>query len=584
MNLLLVIPQFKSEYKGRNKANYYFPLGIAYISSFLKSKGINVLTYNGMLVDKKSAYDRIHAIIKKNKINIVGIGGLTGEYSNIAFYARIIKKINKQILIVLGGGFVTSNPKVSMQLIEEADFGIIGQGEVVFYNLIDKLINNRSVINVSNLIYRNNGETVVTDIKDVEMDLNLLPFPDYEGFNFIDLIEENERVSGKRVAPIIASRSCPFSCTFCFHPLGEKYNKRTIENVISEIEWLVKKYKINKFSLVDELFIDNIDNLKKFCSYMEQKNLEWECCARVNSISEEVGYILKKGKCKRVSLGLESADDSVLKSMRKGITQKMIGEALRVLRKVRIEAVGAFIFGDIEENINSVKTTIDYYLANPEYAIDLNLLRVFPGTYDYEYALAKKIIKNEMDYISKGCPYINISKLRDEKFSNLKFYIEKAISKKVRKPLLISFDKNENYYTCKYKCRRCKNENDIKVFELAETNECFCKKCAEYYHFSIIDFYEDALVNKLKEYSKQYSEMLLFPINHISLKMYYMCKDNVKINFYETRYKNISLPIIYDGDIKNNLLIINCAYGREYKKVDTQICIDNIVESCLGYE
>lgn len=582
MNVLLVIPQFKLEYKGSNKANYYFPLGIAYISSYLKSKGFNVYTYNGMFANYEDVSQELQYIIRNNDIEVIGIGGLTGEYPNIAYYSNIIKDIDENVLLVLGGGFVTSSPRKSMELIPRADFGIIGQGEYTFLSLIEYLKNDESVKRIPNIVYRDkNGEIIVTSFKENEIDLDALPFPDYESFQFEKIISENEKIIGKRIAPIIASRSCPFSCTFCFHPSGEKYKKRSLDNVILEIESLVNRYDVNMFSLVDELFVEDIDRLKEFSDYMNKNNLEWECCARVNSISNEVATILKNGKCKRVSLGLESASNKVLQSMKKGINKKMIDDALRILKRYNIQAVGSFIFGDIAENKESVKTTIDYYLSHPEYAIDLNLLRVFPGTYDYGYAVKNGIINDENEYIKQGCPYINISELDKTDYLNLKYYLEKAIADKVKKPIDVSYYKEHDYQCLKYKCVNCGSKNTLKIYELANTIKCFCEECAEYYHFSSLDIRKKKVMEKIEKIS---SQVILFPINHISLKIYELFNQVGQVKFLDDRYINLELPMIKKCDIEEHAIIINCSMGNTKTSLNGTILINEFMESCMCNE
>lgn len=583
MNILLIIPQFKYEYKGKMKSNYYFPLGIAYISSYLKNNGIRVFTFNGALYYKEECKEILCQMLRENDIELVGIGGLTGEYCNIKYYAELIRKEFPYLKIVIGGGFVTSHPKLSMSLIDEADFGIIGEGEYVFLDLIKRLKINKNLSCVSNLIYRYRNSLIVTGKSKKVVDIDILPFPDYEGFCFDNMIETNEKYLGKRIAPIIASRSCPFKCTFCFHPSGEIYRKRNLNNVIEEIKWLQKKYKINYITITDELFVDDIEYLKCFCEFMKKNMLDWDCCARVNNITEEILKIMKEGRCVRIYYGLESADNLILKSMCKGIDNIMITNALNLTRKAGIQGVGSFIFGDVKENKNTVNNSLYYYSTYKEFAIDLNLLRVFPGTKVYEYALEKGVILDEKNYIENGCPNINISELAHEDYVNLKFELENAKSKKVLLPFKINKIKKEkdNIKIC-YFCRNCLKNNEVTIFKMSELIECFCKMCSEYHHFSIIDVFRNKINNKFKDINKNYNNIVLISINNTSLRMYYNLENKENVKFYDSRYAVKEFPICNEEYLVDdrNLLIL-CSHLKSKLFRGKFLLLDKILEDIV---
>ena len=577
MNVLLIIPQFKYEYGGRKKANYFFPLGIAYISSYLKSKNYRVYNYNGAFFSEHEAEKALNNIIISNQIDIVGIGGLSAEFSSILFYSNLVKKINPSILLVLGGGFVTGSPKTAMELVPLADIGIIGQGEVVFEHIVDACEKKYDFLQIENIIYRNIMNQLVQNkyvFHDFELDS--LPFPDYDGFWFPKLIDINESIVGERIASVIGSRSCPFSCTFCFHPSGEKYSRRSVDNILEEIEWLIKKYGITKVSLTDELFVNDKKYLYDFCEKIRKLSISWECCARVDSIDENILDTLKKANCQRISFGLESADDSVLKSMKKNINHQMISNALKLTRNAGIEAVGAFIFGDVREDMETAKRSLDYYLSHQEHAIDLNMLRVFPGSEDYKYALDNKIIEDELEYIRTGCPLINISKLKDQEFLELKVLIEDTIAQKKRLPLNVSFSKKEGQYLCKYKCPRCGSENIIAISRLSDVLEGFCCYCSDYFHFSVLDCYEAELIKLLDSFYAKNKEIILFPINNISIKIHDIYFQSRELQFYDTRYSNTKFKLV--KEIKKNSIVINCSIGKKVVSSKDMIFIDDLTE------
>jgi radical SAM superfamily enzyme YgiQ (UPF0313 family) len=111
------------------------PIGIAYVSSYLKANGVNVITVNMNLED-----DDIAAVltdyINKYDIDIFGTGELVVNYKKLQEIVRIARQIKPSMKIWIGGGLVTNSPYEAMKLVPEADYGMIGEGEVTSLELI----------------------------------------------------------------------------------------------------------------------------------------------------------------------------------------------------------------------------------------------------------------------------------------------------------------------------------------------------------------------------------------------------------------------------------------------------------------
>jgi len=116
-------------------------------------------------------------------------------------------------------------------------------------------------------------------------------------------------------------------------------------------------------------------------------------------------------------LSIESADNKILKSMRKGITVEQIEKAMKLVSMAGIIVAGNFIFGDIEETLETAKNTLDFWERYKEYNISLTFISVYPGTHLYRYALQNGIIKDPVKSLKDDYPNINVSKLSDDDMS-----------------------------------------------------------------------------------------------------------------------------------------------------------------------
>lgn len=203
-------------------------------------------------------------------------------------------------------------------------------------------------------------------------------------------------------ACVIASRSCPFSCTFCFHPSGRKYRQRSLDNIFAEIDYLLKTTEVKQLIISDELFAVKKQRVFEFCKRISKYKINWSLQLRVTDVNPEMLQAMKDSGCVCISYGLESADNSVLKSMEKHITIEQIETALKMTYAVNIDIQGGFIFGDIAETNETAANTLKWFDANSNYGLELNMIHIFPGTPLYNFAFEHGIIRDKVEYLKKG--------------------------------------------------------------------------------------------------------------------------------------------------------------------------------------
>lgn len=183
MKILFINPPFFEVYKGFKEAAKlgaaYPPTGLLYIASTVRKAGHQV-----SIIDVDVEGLNMNELIEKVKLfnpDVIGITTTTPTYINAK---NIIKEIKKTLspIIVMGGIHITIMMDKILKEVPELDFGIYGEGELSFLQLIDCLKNNSNPEQVKGLIFRQNGKIKINPPREFIQDLDSLPFPAREIF------------------------------------------------------------------------------------------------------------------------------------------------------------------------------------------------------------------------------------------------------------------------------------------------------------------------------------------------------------------------------------------------------------------
>ncbi len=557
MKILIIAPKYRATY-----GEYYeFPLGLACISAVLKHDGrdISCLNLNHHI---ESSQDAVVEYLKNNHVDIICTGGLSAHFNKIEEIVKTIRAFNPSIKIILGGGIISSEP----QLIFEAlgvDFGVLQEGEITISELITALHNNSDTSNINGIVYKSeNGKSVITTARDSVEDLDGLPFPDYESFEvdkYLDMQMPNDNYymypfDKPRILPVISTRSCPFSCTFCYHPLGKKYRKNSLDYFFCWLEMLVDKYQINMVAILDELFSVNKERMMEFAERMKKYNLLWIAQMRVDDVDDETLEKLKESGCFYISYGIESADDTVLKSMKKKMKISSTDRALALTRKHNIGVQGNLIFGDPNETTDTAEASLKWWKENRRYQINLGLIEPYPGTPIYMDAVRDGKIKDRLEFIKKGCPPMNLSKMSLEEYNTLgSSIVTMSLDSRIYAKVIKSEKTHEaefkgNVFKFSIKCPHCENEvsyanmhqDEKGIFKLG------CRVCNQRFDLSPFE---------------------VFPDNYSDLG-----NSVARVNeAIDAQHKICVIPCIDEGRYNSSMSVI---FGNKWKKLNVQYYFD----------
>lgn len=234
------------------------PLGLMYIASYLKNKFKNRIHIKviSKMVDFKTEKDLV-VILKEYNPDVVGIRGqhiFKEIFHNIA---AVVKQVMPKAIAIGGGPYITAD-FLDAVCDRNVDYLVIGEGEITFAEIIEKILNNESLQNIKGIVYRDNGKIIENAPREFIENLDALPFPDY---NFISIDKYgkfmNYGYNRRRQGLIFSSRGCPYRCIFCHNIFGKTFRTRSSQNVFAEIEKLHKDFGINNFYFVDDAF--NLD-------------------------------------------------------------------------------------------------------------------------------------------------------------------------------------------------------------------------------------------------------------------------------------------------------------------------------------
>lgn len=393
MRILLIEP-----YGEVNKIRRMVPVGIPYIAAVLIEAGHDVEGFNANT--SKLSYEKniqeILTRVKNGNFDMVGMGGLCMSFPFQKELFNRLAALEDRPLLISGGNMFTSEPEFCMQEYG-VDYGIFGEGEIPFTALLTAIQNGDDITGIGGLYYRDGDTIRSTKIPgEVVEDLDTIPYPAYDLFYSDDDIRSQNQVS------VYTSRSCPFSCTFCYHPAGSRYRRRSVDHVIAEIQYVYDRYGVASYSFGDELFLVDEQWVLSFCDKLEKLGFmgPWACQTRASHVEPHILKRIKEAGCKHVRVGIESGSDRILKSMNKKTTRENNFRAIKNIREAGMNMDGGIILGDFAETPETIRETVEFVKETdltPNQGI--NFIVPFPGSGVWERCLKENLITDKEAFL-----------------------------------------------------------------------------------------------------------------------------------------------------------------------------------------
>ncbi|MCX5712789.1 MAG: radical SAM protein, partial [Candidatus Omnitrophica bacterium] len=366
-----------------------------------RSHQVDIYDYNGCEFSK--SLKSFFGALKYNDYDLIGISFNSFNRWGAYKIMRAAKKINKDIIVVLGGVHPsTMHGQICRYFFNDIDFIIQSAGEESFYRLCNYLEAGKDYKNISGLVYKADVKSwVANPVTEVVSDLDSLPIPDYS--------YAARRIKETGLAYLITSRGCPVNCSFCSTSSfwGQAVKMNSPERVGQEVDY-VKSLGARKIFFHDDTFNLGIERTIKLAQVLKSKDIEYAISCRVRPVSEEMIASLTDSGCRHITWGVESLSDEILKTIDKKITKEEVKNAFDICAKFtdKLTTGAFFCVGAPGESKETVSETVDYLNKNirSTHGPGASMLYILPGTKIYADLVRKKQF-NERVWIKSASVY-----------------------------------------------------------------------------------------------------------------------------------------------------------------------------------
>lgn len=395
-DILFIIPPFHM----RNGGGSFFPLGIGYIIAELEKSGYTWDVLNcSELVDSFYADELIkfsqvlEKYLSKYAPYVIGIGPcITTQLRALKIISEVCSKILPNVPVFSGGPLASlKGQEWVFYEVLKIKYLIKGDGELAVADTIRAIKETGDITNSQCVSHR--GYTYVNVIEDI----NSIPFP-YRKFDTKNIFSIRRSDNTKHQAAMITSRGCPYSCNYCvsgnLSHSNIPYRKRSIDNILDEIQMLNKNYNINDIVFYDDCFFGESSsvnsNVLKYCDALKERNIsvKWQIEMRPDAfcnLSDESVCALHDSGCRQINLGIEKCSDKGMTFLGKQNCWSNLKSKINQIKRMADFSISAtFILGGEAE---TSKDVIEMIKKSQELQLDFahyNPLFVYPGTPIYK--------------------------------------------------------------------------------------------------------------------------------------------------------------------------------------------------------
>ena len=420
MKVLLINPPC---HRLKGFGHIYHPLGLGYLCAIAEKLGIEAKIYNAeapdfneKLCNFESHTDKLRSqkkyidalndnnhyvwkeareVIDTFRPDIIGITVMTVKYPSAKRISEMAKTLDRHIKVVWGGPHPTICTK---EVINEptVDFVVFGEGEQTFEELLLAILAKNCFDKIKGLAYKENGVVKINPSRELIKDLDRLPLTDRVNVLY------PERYTSNSFGHLITTRGCPFSCGYCSakNIWSRACRYRTVENVVTEIRWVIEKYNTKNFYFWDSSFTVSRKHAMAICKRLIDDSLDinWGCETRVDTVDLEMLKMMKKAGCQMIRLGVESGSERILNNIQKNITIEQAKKAVRMIKNCKIPFEIFIMIGFPDETQEDIDKTFHLMKEIKGGAVCFSIFVPYPGTALFDVAQMHGLIPERINW------------------------------------------------------------------------------------------------------------------------------------------------------------------------------------------
>jgi anaerobic magnesium-protoporphyrin IX monomethyl ester cyclase len=405
MKILTLNPPFLPKYSREQRSpavtksgTLYYPMWLAYATGVLEKEGHDVKLLDAPA--KRQSIDGVLDFIRFFRPEMAVLDTSTPSiYSDAKFAARI-KEILPRCTIVLVGPHVSALPDESIRLDPAIDIVARREYDYTVRDLARALRGGGDLEEVLGITFRRNGKILRTGDRPYIDELNKIPFVSQVYGRHLSVEDYFYSICQYPEITIITGRGCPHRCTYCVYPQafqGRQYRARSSENVVQEFQYIAETFpSVREIFIEDDTFTIERDRCREICQKLiESRNrISWTANARAD-VDFETLEIMKQAGCRLLCVGVESGNQHVLDTMRKGLSLERIRAFFRDAKKAGILIHGCFMVGNRGDDEGTLEETLRFAKElNPDTAQFFPLM-IYPGTEAYHWAKQEGLILTE---------------------------------------------------------------------------------------------------------------------------------------------------------------------------------------------
>ncbi len=342
----------------------YTPLGLLYICSYLRTKGVDVEVFDSTFSTKSDLFRHLHG----ERPSVLGVYANLMTRGNVVEILRAAREAGWKTVV----GGPEPGAYVEEYLAAGADVVVIGEGEATMEELLPALRGSEGahitsaekLARVKGIAFRSaDGRVERTEPRLQIANIDLLPWPARDAVDIASYLRTWREAHGQSSLSLITARGCPYHCRWCSHQVfGKTHRRRNPLTVVDEVEFLLATYQPDMLWIADDVFTIHHGWLRQYAAEMQRRGLRipFECISRADRLNPEAVQLLAALGCFRVWIGSESGSQRILDAMERGVTVEEVQSAVALCKANGIQTGMFLMWGYEGEDLNDIEATIQH--------------------------------------------------------------------------------------------------------------------------------------------------------------------------------------------------------------------------------